>query len=111
MAQTAHCVRIILYMGKSLGGSPTRAKALEVAIEYGLLVSYCTLDVARGAAAKQSHTQHQAFSSTSSRQSRSSTTSSEELRPHVDADQQYRPLAANASAAPSNRIDRCATLA
>ena len=30
VAQTAHCVRIILYVVKSLGGSPTMQKPVDV---------------------------------------------------------------------------------
>jgi hypothetical protein len=39
VAQTAHCVRIILYMVKSLGGSPTRQKPESPCFFYWL-VSY-----------------------------------------------------------------------
>ena len=42
VAQTAHCVRIILYMVKSLGGSPYDAKASEGTFAF-LLVSYMPL--------------------------------------------------------------------
>ena len=46
VAQTAHCVRIILYMDKSLGGSPT-TKALEPLAGMLFLVSYRPASIAR----------------------------------------------------------------